>query len=124
MRVMVVDDDPLVLTTLADQVAFLGHEVIGLGDGIQALNLLAQQPYDLLLTDISMPHNGLVLVGAVGRAYPSLPVLVITGEGTPLIRAALACSGAYVIATLDKPVSPDTLEMIVDAIALQLEPAN
>jgi CheY-like chemotaxis protein len=124
MLVLIADDDPLVLDTLADQVAAMGHEVVAVPDGVQALHLLGEQPYDLLVSDIGMPHNGLVLVAAVGRDFPAMPILVITGQNSPLVRSTLANCGASVIATMNKPVEPATLQLMVDAIGGQLDPAT
>jgi two-component system cell cycle response regulator CpdR len=114
MKILACDDDPLVLDVLSDLVSDLGHDVTAMPNGMVALaELHTGTRYDLLLTDIGMPFDGVGLVLAVGRDYPDLPVIVITGEATPELRAKLANCGARVLATLSKPLEIETLALLI-----------
>jgi CheY-like chemotaxis protein len=81
MRVLVVDDDALILMSTAAMIEDLGHEVIEASSGIAALELLRTgNKIDLLITDFSMPKmNGAELASAAREMFPDLPVLLATG---------------------------------------------
>ena len=55
-RILVVEDDDALREVLTTALARDGLEVVGACDGREALALLAQQPYDLVLSDLRMPH--------------------------------------------------------------------
>jgi len=91
--VLLVDDDPLVLETVADMLADQGCEVVTATDGTEALAKLKAQPWiDVLITDITMPGlGGYELAEAAKRVKPDLPVTLLSGRetdrrGFPLIR--------------------------------------
>lgn len=102
-RVLVADDDPDILMLVEMRVTHLGHEVITAPDGEQALSLLREQSFDLLVVDNIMPRmTGVELVGVV-RAEPEatrLPIIMIS---------ALGASGADVDVSMSKPFSLQTL---------------
>lgn len=81
MRVLVVDDDALILMSTAAMIEDLGHEVIEASSGSAALELLRTgNKIDLLITDFSMPKmNGAELASAAREMFPDLPVLLATG---------------------------------------------
>lgn len=54
-RILVVDDDDGIRESLTDALTTDGHEVVGARDGREALGLLEQRPYDLVLSDLRMP---------------------------------------------------------------------
>lgn len=90
-RVLVVDDDPGLLTLLVDTLQAIGYSVTGVQGGIAALEALQNEQFDLMVTDIKMPDlDGIQLLKKTRRHYPDLPVLFITGFATPdmLVRAA------------------------------------
>ena len=91
MRVLVVDDDPLVRALTARAVRGAGHEVFEAGDGIEALRLLDgnMTAVDVLITDCRMPGvSGWEIARAYRDRYPGLHVLYVTGfvedEGGPV----------------------------------------
>lgn len=80
IRILVVDDDPVLLELLTDTLTAIGYEATPATDGIIALDILTSQKFDLMITDIKMPRmDGLQLLKKVKRHYPGLPVLFITG---------------------------------------------
>ncbi|GAB2873897.1 hypothetical protein GCM10027093_06760 [Paraburkholderia jirisanensis] len=85
LRVLVAEDNPLNQALIAEQLTTLGCEPIVVGNGKQALAVLAQSEVDLLMTDIHMPvMDGYALLAALRAAYPALPVLAftaVTGAG-------------------------------------------
>ncbi len=85
LKVLAVDDDPLVLMTTAAMLEELGCEVIEAGSGEQALKALTQHPVDLVVTDQAMPHmTGAQLADCIRSRYPQLPVILATGYADKL----------------------------------------
>jgi PAS domain S-box-containing protein len=109
LAVMVVDDDSLVLHSIAAMLEDLGHRVFQATSGKQALSLLAQHPeVEVLITDHAMPSmTGAELATAVKRISPSLPVVIATGyaELPPGLAAGLT--------RLAKPFTQRELEDVI-----------
>ena len=79
--ILVVDDDPVTLALCSATFAIYKDEfsVITADNGYEALQILEQQPVDLLLTDLYMPViDGFVLLAQVSRAYPKMMVAVMS----------------------------------------------
>jgi PAS domain S-box-containing protein len=90
-RILIVDDDPLVLKSLSDTLEGDGHQVTtanGGQAGIDAFRAaLAQgQPYPVVITDLGMPHvDGRKVSGAIKAAAPDTAVVMLTGWGQRLV---------------------------------------
>jgi PAS domain S-box-containing protein len=81
LSVLVVDDDLLVLDSVAAMLDDLGHAVIEARSGEEAVQLLRRMPkVDIVVTDYAMPGmNGLQLADAVAAEHPGTPVVLCTG---------------------------------------------
>ena len=89
LKVLAVDDDPLVLMTIAAMLEDLGCDVVEASSAEQALDVLAQQKVQLVLTDQAMPHmTGSQLAEVIRHRYPALPVILATGYADKLSGAA------------------------------------
>ena len=84
-RVLLVDDEPLVLQGTAAMVEDLGYAVVTAGSGPAALALLeAGEAPDVLMTDHAMPGmTGAALAERVAALRPGLPVILATGHAGP-----------------------------------------
>lgn len=86
LRVLVVDDEPLVLATLKAMLERDGHHLLAAGGGAEGLQLLAQharagQRLDLVITDWLMPQvGGAEVVRAAGALQPPPRIIVLTGQ--------------------------------------------
>jgi signal transduction histidine kinase len=80
-RVMVVDDDPLILSSTAAMLEDLGHIVIEASSGNSALEILrAEAKVDVVVTDHAMPHmTGLELAGIIREQWPRVPIILASG---------------------------------------------
>ncbi len=111
LRLLVVDDDPLVLSTLAKGLELDGHQVVtakGGQAGIDAFQLArtSGEPFSAIVTDLGMPGiDGLKLAGIVKSASPATAVLLFTGWS----RRADEASLPNVDRVLNKPPTPDEL---------------
>lgn len=87
-RILVAEDDDAVREFVSRALALQGHAVTAVTDGGRALEALAAQGYDLLLTDIVMPGlDGIALALKVAKSYPEMPVLLMTGYAAERQRA-------------------------------------
>ena len=80
-RVLLVDDDPLVLSATLDMLRELGHEPIGVASANEAIEILrAGEPPDLAILDYAMPEmSGGALAEVIRATCPGLPLLLATG---------------------------------------------
>ena len=83
-RVMVVDDEAELMTALCEALAGQGYETMGFTTGADALKVLVEQDYDLLLTDLMMPEmDGIIALLQTGLEIdPNLVGIIMTGHGT------------------------------------------
>jgi PAS domain S-box-containing protein len=91
-RILVVDDDPLLLRSLYDALTADGHRVTAVSGGqagIEAFRAALGSPgeaFDAVITDLGMPHvDGRRVASAVKAAAPTTPVLLLTGWGQRLV---------------------------------------
>jgi len=81
-RVLVIDDDRSVRVFVCDVLESLGYATDD-AEGVQGLALLERHRYDLVITDLQMPHlTGWDVVNAVRGRRPTLPVIMISGFAT------------------------------------------
>jgi DNA-binding response OmpR family regulator len=86
--VLVADDEPSVRQFVERALAYAGFNVTGAADGNAALEALAKQNYDLLLTDIVMPDlDGIALSLKVAKDYPHMKILMMSGYSNQRQRA-------------------------------------
>jgi PAS domain S-box-containing protein len=111
LRILAVDDDPLVRVTLSALLEDMGHVVVPAEDGQQAVDAFdGGGRFDLLVTDYAMPGmTGVELVESVRAVQPKLPVVVATGYA----EVPLGSMGG--ITQLSKPFDRKALESAIDA---------
>lgn len=111
IRILLVEDDPLVRETMSTVLHDCGFAIREAGDGACALRLLEREAIDVVITDIVMPDfDGIELLLAVRKRYPKVRVLCISGGGRTGNRQYLEVAsklGADMV--LAKPFSPSQL---------------
>jgi two-component system KDP operon response regulator KdpE len=114
MKILIADDDPLILKVLRITLTAKGHQVLTAVDGQQALESAAEQDPDILMLDLGMPWlDGTEVIRAV-RNWSGAPILVISGRTTETDRAAALAAGADDF--LIKPFSIDDVLVRIDAL--------
>ena len=79
-RILVIDDEESILTTISHLLREEGHVVATATDGVIAERLFRASPYDLILTDIVMPNrDGLETVIELHTKYPKVGVIAMSG---------------------------------------------
>ncbi|HYY43338.1 MAG TPA: sigma-54 dependent transcriptional regulator, partial [Pyrinomonadaceae bacterium] len=121
-RILVVDDDPLLLDTLREILISGGYEALAERDSRSALSRLAEHQPDVVITDVKMPGlDGFALLREVRERQPAVPVILLTGQGSvEMALRAVREEGAYHF--FEKPVDNDRLlEMVGRALAYGAE---
>jgi two-component system cell cycle response regulator CpdR len=81
-RILLAEDDEAVRRFVRRALELDGHEIVETFDGTMALDILvaSREPFDLLLSDITMPElDGIALAHAAHAARPHLPIVLMTG---------------------------------------------
>jgi two-component system response regulator HydG len=111
-QILVVDDEQETCDLLEMALTRHGFKVVACTNAQKALELVAAQDFDVVLTDLSMPEmSGLDLCERVLGTRPNMPVVVITGQGSLETAIGAIRVGAYDFIT--KPVDPKLLFLSV-----------
>ena len=115
MRILLVEDDPMIGESLVTALASEGHAVDWVRDGVAAETALATTPYALVLLDLGLPkRDGVEVLKGLRARKLDLPVLVMTARDTVRDRIAGLDAGAddYLV----KPFDLDELSARVRAL--------
>ncbi len=111
LRILVVDDEPMVRLVTTKLLRIRGHTVDDADGGAAALVSLAETPVDLVVTDLSMPGmSGRELAAEIRRRFPHLPIILLTGD------TDVQAEGSDVAAVVRKPFQIDALEAVVQSV--------
>ncbi len=118
IRVLVAEDNPAVREFITRSLASVGHKISAVGDGQQALDALAREKFDVLVTDIVMPNvDGIALALKAVRLFPDLRIVMISGYAQERMRAHNL--DALVHRIVAKPFSLEEIcGAVKDALAL------
>ena len=116
-KVLLVDDDASLLKLLALRIESKGYEVTTCESGILALQILKNQVFDAVITDLRMDEmDGMALHRQLQSRYPALPVIMMTAHGS--IPDAVEATKQGIFAFITKPVDKDEL---FDSLAKAIE---
>jgi len=102
LKILVVDDEPLVCDAVRMLLTIDGHNVETAPDGQAALAMYAPGKYDLILLDYEMPGmKGDEVAAALNGLCPSQPILLLTAHGDMLRSSGRSLPGVKLI--VDKP---------------------
>lgn len=107
-KILVIDDQRAIRTSLKDILEMENHNVDLAEDGDQGLTMFDANAYDLVLTDIKMPgHDGIEVLAHIHQAAPATPVVMISGHGTVETAVESIKGGAYDF--IEKPLDLNRL---------------
>lgn len=102
LDILVVDDDPRVLGAIADILRLDDHMVTTAVNGREALTLLRQRTFDLLVSDLGMPGmSGIELAQHAKQIHPGLRTIIVTGFGARITAEERRSFG--IIGVIDNP---------------------
>ena len=111
-KILVADDDPLMLRFIAETLRRRGKEVSTAKNGFEAIRMMEIEPYDLLISDVRMPvKSGVEVMLAMKKLHPYGLSILMTAHGS--IEAAVEAIRLGAFNYLLKPFSPDALETAV-----------
>lgn len=117
MRVLVVDDEIIVLKSCRMVLEAEGWEVTSAGSVPEALSILESMTPDLLLIDVKMPvYDGMYLMRKVKERKPGIPIIVMSGYPTQETISRAEDLGAAIF--LPKPFTPDELADTLRSVAI------
>lgn len=116
-RILVVDDEPHIRRVLEAILGSKGYQVMMASDGMEGLDELGQEAFDLVILDLMMPGaSGLEILAKI-RSNPhrsETPVIILTAKGQDADREAAMAGGANDFLT--KPFSPKKLIARIEEI--------
>jgi two-component system, chemotaxis family, chemotaxis protein CheY len=119
VKVLVIDDDPMVRRTIERTLLFGSHQVLTASDGARGLALFRLAKPDVIVTDLIMPEQeGLGTIMMMRRERPGARVIAVSGGGrvgnVDLLEAAKAVGAADVV---PKPFDPEALLERINRLA-------
>ncbi len=113
-KILSVDDSVSIRQMVKLTLAAAGYEIVEAADGAEALAKARTAPVDMVITDLNMPNlNGLTLIAELRKlpAYRGVPIILLTTESTPEMKAAGKNAGAT--GWITKPFRQDQLIGVV-----------
>jgi DNA-binding response OmpR family regulator len=117
MKILIVDDDEMTVLALAKKLEEKNYEVTTCLDGVKALKTIADDKFDLIISDVMMPAiSGFTLLSMLKNFYFSkIPLILMSGYGAKEIKAESESLGAYTF--ISKPVDYDELYRKIESVA-------
>ena len=110
MQILLLEDHPVTQKLIQHRLESQGHHVNALDNGHQGFREATANSYDLIISDIEMPHwDGFKFIEAMEVVAPHLPIVIITGSEEEQVVEHKRARYTNIAATLRKPVDFDTL---------------
>jgi DNA-binding NtrC family response regulator len=110
MNILLVEDSPEVSLITVEYLLELGHQAVAVEDAELALQRVADERFDTVMTDVSLPGmSGIELARELVRRHPGLPVVIASGYGSINLSAMLSEKKPNIL-SLQKPYDMTTLE--------------
>jgi len=117
-RILAIDDEADLLRALNMILKSRGHEVTALSDALTASNLIQNDKFDLIISDIRMqPMDGLQLLDFLRQSHVKTPVIMLTAHATLDVALQAIKKGAFDFIT--KPFKPDALLAMIQQVIEQ-----
>jgi DNA-binding response OmpR family regulator len=119
MKILIAEDEAMMLAALEKNLTDEGYEVIAVQDGSEALKVLETVTPDLILTDIMMPYtSGMELIGVVkSNSDKAIPIIVLSAMGQESVVMDAFQLGADDFIT--KPFNPTELSVRVKRLLMK-----
>lgn len=114
-KILAVDDSNMIKKIVVSSLVKAGYEVMDASNGMNALDIIARNKIELLVTDLNMPKmDGIQLIRELRKnsAYKRLPIIMLTTNPSEEAKALAAGANVY----LKKPVSSEKLISVIDKL--------
>lgn len=111
-RILVVDDEEIMRSSLSDWLREDGYHVFAVDDGYKAIDLVKNEEWDLAVVDLKMPKiDGLEVLRRISKIKPGLPVIIITAFATidTAVMAIKEGAADYIV----KPFNPEEISVVI-----------
>ena len=114
-EILFVDDEREILDIVEEYLSQEGYRVTVVDNGLKALGMVKERPFDLVFTDLKMPDfTGLELLAAIKEFRPETEVIIVTGFGS--IESAIEAMKFGSYDYIQKPIKLDHLKMLTEKI--------
>ena len=115
-HVLVVDDEEIICALFAEMLREYGcYDVLTTTNGLQVVEILRRDPFDVVLLDMSMPAvSGLDVLRQITQTFDELPVIIVTGHGS--IEGAVESMQAGAADFVTKPVPASVLHLRIQGV--------
>lgn len=118
MKILIVDDSRVmrsIVTRTLRQAGYDEHDVVQAGNGVEALEVMADEEPDLVLSDWNMPEmSGIELLRALRGQGDSTPFGFVTSEGSAEMRQRAQDAGALFL--IAKPFTPEAFQEALEPV--------
>lgn len=119
--ILIVDDDPIAREVIAAVLSSKGRfQIVSVGEGAKAFELIQKQKFDLVCCDLNMPgFDGVELMMGLSRHSSNVPFVLVSAAAEPIFHSAEQLAkavGLRLLGALRKPVKKETLWPLVSGI--------
>jgi two-component system chemotaxis response regulator CheY len=118
MKILIVDDSRVmrsIVTRTLRQAGYDDHDVVQAGNGVEALEVMAEEEPDLVLSDWNMPEmSGIELLRALRGQGDATPFGFVTSEGSAEMRQRAEQAGALFL--IAKPFTPEAFQQVLEPV--------
>jgi DNA-binding NtrC family response regulator len=110
VKIIVVDDEPIIADTLVNILTGEGHDAICVSNGKSAIRWAEMIRPDAIVTDVVMPGiNGIDTAKAIMKFLPTCRIILYSGQAATSDLLAKSRAEGYSFEVLAKPINPDIL---------------
>jgi CheY-like chemotaxis protein len=110
MKILVVDDEPIIADTLVDVLIGEGHKAYAVSDGESGIKWAEILRPDAVVSDVIMPKmNGIEMAKTILKLIPTCRIILFSGQAASTGLLEKARDEGYMFEMLAKPINPETL---------------
>lgn len=112
-RILIIDDEPDMLSACAKIITVLGNEPVPISNPKEAIKFLEEEEFDLIFCDLLMPdHDGMEVLEICQKLAPNTPVIIFSAYGT--IDRAVTAMKAGAFDFIEKPFEANNLKILIE----------
>jgi DNA-binding NtrC family response regulator len=115
MKIIVVDDEPIIADTLVDILNGEGYRAVAVSSGASAIKWARMIQPDVVISDVIMPEmNGIDTAKEILKMRPQCRIILFSGQSSSIDLLDKAETEGFHFEILAKPVNPDRLLLVLD----------